>query len=215
VTDRGGIHVWELSGQRGYADLGFDTNQIQSPQWSRDGRLLLTPYQGGGARLWDLKDLKKPVAQELRMLTNRIETAAFSPDGACLAVNSRTQGEIEVWRLKDARPVARLGRHSEKVNSIAFDPTGDLILSAGGDKTARLWHWASELLLTEFKGSSAPLAAASFSSDPMHVLTRTYDGEVQIHKCPECCPAKELSSLAKRRAARRFTLEERRKYLER
>ncbi|MCG8606268.1 WD40 repeat domain-containing protein, partial [bacterium] len=75
-----------------------------------------------------------------------IKSAAFSPDGASLAVGTAS-GRLEIYRLNRttdgfAVRTPLLG-HSGPVNSVAFSADGSKLTSGSSDKSIRLWDLAN------------------------------------------------------------------------
>ena len=94
--------------------------------WTTDGRQIAW-FQGFG----EYRSGSEPVSE-------RVEAAGFSPDGTVIAIGSN-HGRISVlspgsWLL------TRAGSHYDAVESIAFDRSGDLMLTTSRDGTAMLWR---------------------------------------------------------------------------
>jgi hypothetical protein len=62
--------------------------------------------------------------------------AAFSPDGARLAVAGRESGNpVRLWDARTGKPLGLLGRHDDPVRSVAYFPDGRLAAGAGTSLT--------------------------------------------------------------------------------
>lgn len=66
--------------------------------------------------------------------------------------------------------------HSDRVELVAFDPTGELLLTGSLDQTARLWNARTGRPLRELAGHGGLLTTAVFSPDGRRVLTTSTDG---------------------------------------
>ncbi|MGE3808124.1 MAG: sigma-70 family RNA polymerase sigma factor [Gemmataceae bacterium] len=66
---------------------------------------------------------------------------AYAADGNLLAIGT-TSGAIEVWNLKTGVQ-HRFSAHTSYLTSLAIAPDGQSLLSAGSDRTVKLWRLAS------------------------------------------------------------------------
>src|SRR4029077_12710755 len=64
--------------------------------------------------------------------------------------------------------------HEDAVRSAVFSPDGTQILTASGDKTARLWDAKTGIEIRTLRGHESEVWRALFSSDGMTILTASY-----------------------------------------
>lgn len=71
--------------------------------------------------------------------TNRVNSIAYSPDGARLASGS-WDGTIIIWDLAASAPlVGPFAAHEDFVTDLAFSPTGDRLVSSSRDGSIKIW----------------------------------------------------------------------------
>ena len=71
-------------------------------------------------------------------------------------------------------------KHDAGVTQAAFNRTGDRIVTASYDKTARIWDVANGREIAILKGHEGPVERAGFSPDGRRVITAARDGTARI-----------------------------------
>jgi WD40 repeat protein/HEAT repeat protein len=109
-------------------------------------------------RRWDGttgKELKR-----WTMTDKGISVAAFSPDGALMAIAgaaAAAKREIFVWDLRKKKQLNTLVAHGGPVRCLAFSPDGTQMLSGADDNLLLLWDVAKGRVVQELKGhTNAP-----------------------------------------------------------
>ena len=140
-----------------------------------------------------------------------VTDVAFSPDGQS-AATADEQGTARVWDVASRTSIALRG-HVAAVNSVSFSPNGQLVVTAGADGTARVWQAASGASVAVLGATGRPVNAAEFSPDGRFVATGGDDRVVRLYDCEPCRPFADLLQLARSRATRKLTPQERREFL--
>ncbi len=70
--------------------------------------------------------------------------------------------------------------HSASINSTAFSPDGDRILTGSNDQTARVWDAHTGKCLLILQGHSASINSTSYSPDGLRILTGSYDQTAKV-----------------------------------
>jgi WD40 repeat protein len=73
-----------------------------------------------------------------------------------------------------------LSGHAGTVSSLAYSADGKLMLSAGHDKTVRVWDLASGKVVRNLTGCSAAVSSAAFSADAQFAIATSDDKQVRI-----------------------------------
>jgi WD40 repeat protein len=155
----------------------------------------------GGAPAGDLVNPTRSVVTDV----------AFSPDGLS-AATADEQGTARVWDVASRTSIALRG-HVARVNSVSFSPNGQLVVTAGADGTVRVWQAASGASVAVLNATGRPVNAAEFSPGGRFVATGGEDRVVRLYDCEPCRPFAELLQLARSRATRKLTPQERREFL--
>ena len=78
------------------------------------------------------------------------------------------------------------------MNSAAFSPDGSRIVTASGDKTARIWDAASGKEIAVLRGHEDHVLSAAFSPDGSRIVTASLDNTARIW---DAASAKEIAVL--------------------
>ena len=71
-------------------------------------------------------------------------------------------------------------KHDAGVTQAAFNRTGDRIVTASYDKTARIWDVSTGREIAILKGHQGPVERAEFSPDGRRIITAARDGTARI-----------------------------------
>jgi WD40 repeat protein len=152
--------------------------------FSKDGRQIALACEDKTVAVHDAKTGKEVVRLEGH--SERVWTAAFSPDGATLASCSgeyarpEDGGAVKVWDLKTGKEKASLEGHRGLVFHVTFSPDGKTLLSAGWDGTVRLWDVATNKEKTILKDHTGPVRTIVFTPDGKSFATASFDGTVRF-----------------------------------
>ncbi len=194
--NNGEILLWELASREPIARLAASAPVFQQDQYSNvydlafspDGRYLLSGGQDRTARLWDVATF-----QEIRVLTahrSQVTSAAFCPQGACLATGDG-DGTIIIWQAEALPLEARqLTGHEHPVSSVAFSPDGQRLASASSDallsagNTVRLWDASTGENLAVFVGQEGAVSDIAISPDGRWLAAGYASSAVSVWSLP-------------------------------
>jgi WD40 repeat protein len=144
------VKLWDLrEAQRPPLFLQSEDERVRAVAFSPDGKAIATGDRAGVVRIRDrtgklLRSLLAGGQSEI----DGVESVCFSRDGTRLAAGTEG-GLIRLWETAGGKPVADLRGHMGSqfrpdepgsVNSLAFAPDDQTLVSSGDDGTVRLWN---------------------------------------------------------------------------
>ena len=192
--DHGTLRMWDTqTGQQVGKDFIGHTEWVNDAVFSPDGRRLATASDDRTVRMWDA-NAGTLVGAPINPGQGPLTSLAFSPDGRRLvigggdtsvAVSSDHDGTVRLWDVQTGRPIGEPLIHGELVNSVAFSPDGNHIVSGGMETgyngTVRLWDANTGQLIraVPIGGADVVVFAVSYRPDGRRVTAAGGDGVIQ------------------------------------
>jgi WD40 repeat protein len=182
ASDDGTARIWNAtSGNPLGAPLKVGFGRVVHAIFSPDGRRLVTSTDNDGSRLWDAAT-GEPIGSPMEA-TRGVNHACFSRDSR-FVVTCGTNGTARIWDASTGRSVGQPIDHlfprdrfgvtgPTGVLHAAFSPDGRMLITAGSEKTARVWEAATgKQVGTSLKHSgSGEIHLVAFSQTGDRILT--------------------------------------------
>jgi WD40 repeat protein len=98
----------------------------------------------------------------------------------------------KVWDTASGRELLTLKGHSNGIESVAFSPDGQRIVSGSADATARVWESVTGRELLILQGHSRQINSVAFSPDGQRIVTGSEDYAAKVW---EAASGRELLTL--------------------
>ncbi|MBL8858293.1 MAG: protein kinase [Planctomycetes bacterium] len=183
------IHLWDAARGTQVGDLKGHTDRVNSVEFSRDGRLVVSASDDGTAIVWHSTSGKQLLT--LNGHSESVSSAGFSPTGDRVVTASMDKS-VRIWDTESGSQLLDLRGHVGGVNSACFSGDGLLVLSASTDQTARLWNATSGVPVGTLKGHTDGVTWASFSDDGARVVTTSKDNTARVWNASSMMPLATL-----------------------
>jgi WD40 repeat protein len=194
--------VWTVADGELLYLLPGHTGAVDAVAWSPDGRVLADASVDETARLYAITGLPGsggPITA-LPGIAGGASALAFDPSGARVATGS-VGGGVRLWDATPIENLVPLGFHRGEVSSAVYSPDGRLAVSAGADRTARIWDVRSRRALQVLRMPGA-VKDASFSPDGALVATASLDGAARLWRVRDGAVVRTLGKAPPLRLAR-------------
>eukprot|EP01118_Nematostelium_gracile_P015377 TRINITY_DN6154_c0_g1_i1.p1 TRINITY_DN6154_c0_g1~~TRINITY_DN6154_c0_g1_i1.p1 ORF type:complete len:468 (+),score=112.15 TRINITY_DN6154_c0_g1_i1:121-1524(+) len=146
-----------------------DERPLSACTVSPDSKQVVTTSWSGLIKLWDSKTCNH--VHSFKGHTDRCTAVLYHPNSlnhsnsSLNLVSAGADNRVLLWSLDKEEPLQELVGHEERVNRIAFHPTGKYLASASHDLTWHLWDIEAGRDLLEQEGHCRPIMAVGFHPD--------------------------------------------------
>jgi WD40 repeat protein len=180
--DDGTARVWDVATGDLLATFTKHRDTVVSASFSPSEPLVLTASYDGTVRIWDAQTAEQRAILRGAPTNEVLTSASFSPNGnwavtAASGATAASPATVRLWRRPSngwqhaRKPTYVLAGHTGFVFSASFSDDGRLLVTAGEDRTARIWNVASGRLRQVLEGHQRYVANAVFSPDAKVVAT--------------------------------------------
>ena len=116
--------------------------------------------------------------RELAKLPDYIDFVDFHPSGEQIVSASKDQ-TVRFWDL-EGNELFRFSPHEARIYSAKFSPDGSLLVTAGGDKRAKVWEVGEEMKLLAELSHDESVKYAEFSPNGELIVTASVDKTAKV-----------------------------------
>ncbi|MBN2305872.1 MAG: protein kinase [Anaerolineae bacterium] len=172
----GTLRLWDLTnGAEVGRLLGGNTDRVITVDISADGTRAVTGGADSMVYIWDMATRQKIGSFDGHIETGRaIEPLLISPDGVLVASGAPSANDVVlVWNIETGEIVWELIGHDNTVNSAAFSPDGQKLVTVSQDYFFKVWDMATGEEIHTSEEFESTLRGAAFSPDGALVAIST------------------------------------------
>jgi WD40 repeat protein len=176
----GTARIWRLPGGEPVEVVRDPAGGVMAAvAFSDDGEALVTGGADGTTRVWSTETWEQRALLGPTGSGALVLQASFSRDGryvATLERNENGNGLARLWRADGSRPI----RTVQKVATVAFSPSGEQLLVAGGEATVRILRTSDGAEIGLLRGHTGIVNSARFAGGGDLIVTASDDGSARV-----------------------------------
>jgi WD40 repeat protein/DNA-binding SARP family transcriptional activator len=208
ASDDGRVNLWTPP-DRHPTLLWQHGHSVYDVAFAPDDRHFVAAGERGALTIRSVRPAQRAIV--LRGHHGAVDSAEFSPDGRTV-VSGGADGTVRLWSSA-GRALLVMRGHEGPVESVDFRSDGNRIVSAGTDGTVRVWDPNNRHALVVLHHHRGKALAVSFDPDGGRIVSAGADDAVWVSPCEVCGSLAEVLTLARARAARQLTPDERERFL--
>jgi WD40 repeat protein len=172
------IILWDTSNFKRIFNWKGHTDTIFALTITPDGQTLATASKDQEIKIWDLQT--HSLISSLRKYADPIHALAFSPSGNILASGGSKKYKafdnnvgIYLWDINTQNLLSVLyGQgHLLRINSLAFSPDGEFLVSGSNDKTVKIWNLRDKKLIRTLSEHSGTVNCVAITPNGKTVIS--------------------------------------------
>jgi NACHT domain- and WD repeat-containing protein len=189
--------IWETVSEKEIASFTSNGMYLSQCAFAPDGKQIVTTGFNKHVEFWDVgsgdKISSHPILGERPAWGGPPHPyCSFSPVGKWVVSPGTDDATISIWDAKTGAEIMALTHQPGwAVRACSFSPDGKCLVSAGEDKTLKIWDLAHGSELNQLVGHTGGVNACCFSADGRFIVSTSDDKTLRIW---ETASAKEVAA---------------------
>ena len=176
------VHLAQTLSGKEIAVLPGHTSRVLAIKFTAADRLI-SADAGGTIETWETLPKRPPLSSvggsEDKERADSVESAAFSTDGALLAIGNG-DGTSTITNTKSGQVATTLENYTTGFYGAVFSENRNWLAAAGSDNTVKLWELKTGQALPPLKGHSGKVNCVAFHPDNRHIISGSLDKTIRI-----------------------------------
>ena len=173
-SDDNTLRLWNGNGEPMAAPFQGHTDSVLSVDISQDGQTIVSGGADTTVRLWDPQG---GAIATLEAHQEPVNAVAIHPTQSLMASAGET---IRLWDLQGNPVGLPIEGHEETINTVAFTPDGQRLISGSDDRTIRIWDLQGNPVGPPIEGHTDDVNAIAFSPDGQRFVSTSRDQTLRL-----------------------------------
>ena len=173
-SDDNTLRLWNGNGEPMAAPFQGHTDSVLSVDISQDGQTIVSGGADTTVRLWDPQG---GAIATLEAHQEPVNAVAIHPTQSLMASAGET---IRLWDLQGNPVGLPIEGHEETINTVAFTPDGQRLISGSDDRTIRIWDLQGNPVGHPIEGHTDDVNAIAFSPDGQRFVSTSRDQTLRL-----------------------------------
>ena len=177
----GRVIVWDVDKSRVVFNQAAHNGKAKDLCFCDSSDMLLTVGLDGSTKLWDVR--QQTTTRVFEKVPSTLMSVAAAKDGRSLATGTFADDtHIRLYDRTSDRPFALLSGHTSAVRGLRFFENDKTLVSAGGDRTLRLWDVKTREERYAFDGGTCIFEFIAVSPDERTLVAGGRDGTIRLFR---------------------------------
>lgn len=169
------VEIWHAANGQPFLNLGRVSGTVNTLVFSPDGIYVAATTSSGDLKLWNVTN--RGEVELAHEPWKHALTPVFGADGTRIA-SGGDDGTVLIWDTHSGALSVTIETHLTAVNSLAFSPDGDRLLSASDGM--KVWDTSTGSEIRTLRGHLQRIGSVAFSPDGKRIASASFDHSVKI-----------------------------------
>ncbi|XP_063980144.1 periodic tryptophan protein 2 homolog isoform X2 [Diachasmimorpha longicaudata] len=142
-------------------------------------KILVTGFSNGSFFLHEMPEVS--MIHSLSISNQCISTIALNTTGDWIALGCAKLGQLLVWEWQSETYAMKQQGHSNSMNTLAYSPDGQYLITGGDDGKVKLWNTLSGFCTVTFSEHTSSISHVLFSHNRKFIVSGSLDGTARAY----------------------------------